>query len=473
MDTKLSFSRILSRLAFLTILFFAIFFPKVTSSETAPVIEFFKSRVFSGWLIALSLIVAVIWVIFRNKQLSPDFALEIEEEVKESRGGNGLASAPFSPTLTFFNLMGWINVKSPNKECVVIDGKKIISKTSWFFAPMRLVGKPMNARRVLLNPDPLSVSEDGKTLDHYDLTLNTTISYRVIDPVYVSSLSDPLKELTDFIKGRIVEIIGKKDLVALILNENDNRKELTETLIRSHPVFDNYSACVIKIDPTGDSKIMEIKRKINEAILDKDRVSLEGENTYLTAQYDLKVEQLKAQLQEDVKQRDFERTMQLQEMTANYEMMREAFQAVAQVCAITVNPSSAIKEIESLILNVRKQPEPILIDAPKKKLIDSELEMLESVRVSFGITDYKVNPHAEKTDQPGIARFEAKDLVIEMKCPANYPQDGPVVCLVTPSTTKNLNISWFPNSNLTYALSVGLTQAKLIQEGYIQEEKIS
>lgn len=468
MKQEISFFRILTRISFLVVLFLAVSQPNLSDPDPEPFFRFIKSKPPSYWLILFLSVVIILWLahnLTKQRKIisseSPDFALEIEEAVKEARGGNGLASAPFSPTLGFLNLVGWINVKSPQKECVVIDGVKVIERTQLFFAPMRLFGKPINARRVLLNPDPLTVSEDGKTLDHYDLTLNLTVSYSVIDPTYVSSLSDPLKEFTDFVKGRIVEIIGKNEVIPLIQNETENRRELTEKISQSLPVKGHYQASVIKTDPTGDNKILEIKRKIKEETLSQEKYDLEGRNKVATAGYDLQIKQMNAEFDEVLKQKEFDRVKQLREMEANYEMLRDIFQAVAQISAVSGNASGALKEIRSLISQTSQQPMTLLINSAEKSLIEREIDSINSNREKFKFKDFEVNSNSQKADHPGSARFTFEDKIIEMNCPVNYPIDGPEIVLKAGSNSKKLNIQWFPNSNLLYALSAAINQAKL------------
>lgn len=468
MKKETPFLRFLLRIAFLVILFLAISQSNLSDPNPAPFFSFIKSKTPFFWISIFLIVIVIFWFtqnLTKSERMtipgSPDFTLEIEDAVREDRGGNGLASAPFSPTLRFLNLFGWINVKSPKKECVVIDGVKVIKETEWFFAPMRLLGKPINAHRVLLNPDPLTVSEDGKTLDHYDLTLHLTLSYSVIDPIYVSSVSDPLKELTDFVKGRIVEIIGKKEVIPLIQNESDNTQELTELISQSLPVKGHYQVSVIKTDPTGDNKILEIKRKIKEETMSQEMYEKEGKNKVEVAKYELQIKQMNADFEEVIKQKDFERVKQLQEMEANYEVLRGVIQAVAQISAVHGNASAAIKEIRSLITQTKEPSTPLLINSNKKSLIEREIDSIKLSKDNFGFIDYEVKPNLQKADHPGDARFIFEDMIIEMKCPLNYPLEGPAIVLKADSTIKQLNIQWFPNSNLLYALSAALNQEKL------------
>jgi len=201
MKKPMPYLKVVARVLFLGLVFWAVIAPKLSSPDPGRFLSGIKQISVATWITLFLLFLAILWLYYNLKQATfsaesqntPDFIQSIEEAVKENNGGNGLASAPFNPTLKWFNLFGWINVKEPEKEAVVIDGIKTIKKTQLYFAPMRLLGKPLNARRVLLSPSPLvDIKANGLTSDELDLTLVITVKYSVINPAYVASLSAPL-----------------------------------------------------------------------------------------------------------------------------------------------------------------------------------------------------------------------------------------------------------------------------------------
>ena len=209
---SLSFGRIVARVVFVVALFLVLAAPQLNAPEPGPVFaelqKLLKPISVLGWLL---IIVAISFGIFFLDGLqsrravslggtsvtgnAPAVTLPISEAVNPSHGGNGLASAPFRPFLSFLTIAGWLEIKEPDKECLVIDTQYLVRRTQFYIAPMRLLGKPLTGRRVLLSPAPLNdVSAKALTKDQLELTLVVSVKYDVANPAYVASLQAPLTE---------------------------------------------------------------------------------------------------------------------------------------------------------------------------------------------------------------------------------------------------------------------------------------
>jgi len=269
----------------------------------------------------------------------------IVEAVKSQHGGNGLATASYTPSLKFMRILGWLAVRDPDKECIVIDGKHVIKSTQLYFAPMLLIGKPVNARRILLSPTPLEdIKATALTSDQLELTLVVSVKYSVSDPVYVASLSAPISELTNLITGVVVELIHGHTLEDIIKDDGTLRQMLKQKLGESITIKNFFKIDeVLKALPTGDERIIEIIRKTREAIQKQALIEQEGENKVRAADFDLAIKKAEARLKEEFDQRQHKREMEMLRMQQEYEAVRELMRTIAQVAASGVNPKPAIK----------------------------------------------------------------------------------------------------------------------------------
>ena len=469
MNSSKTFTQITSRALFILIIFLAVFGPRLSTENPGPILKSIKSIPILVWMILFLIFLLIVWLQQNMKQASLElethdvgFNLQIDKAVKIENGGNGLASAPFSPLLKWLNLFGWIEVKDYEKECVVIDGTLIIQKTQFFFAPMRLLGKPMNARRVLLHPSPLvDIKGDALTSDRYDLSLIVSVKYSVIDPCYVASLSEPLSELIDTIKGKIVEEIHGNELLEIIKDEGELCQELNRQLKQTQVVKNHYDIEVIKAEPTGNAKIIEIIRQKREELARKELYEQEGENKRIIARHDLEIDRLRAELDDEFTNREFRRQKEILKLSSEYEILREMTRAIAQIAASGLNPSSAIKEIRSLftderIVEVQSLPEPT-----SRNLIEIEQENLENMCEKVGIISFDVQPDSEAFNRPGEATIHFEEFSIEIVCPPEYPTNSPYVYVRNnEDVLEEIIIPWYSGSNLCDATTSALLKVR-------------
>jgi hypothetical protein len=299
MNSQITYGRLLARAVFILTVFGLVSLPQIRSENPAPAFAQMRDLVslipIPLWFVIILIFLAVLWAIMNIRyssirsafEQSPTERISISEVVKPEKGGNGLTSISYSPTLRLFNTLGWLEVKDPDKECIVIDGKHVIKKTRLYFAPMLLFGKPVNARRILLSPPPLvDVKATALTNDQLELTLVVSVKYFVEDPVYVAKLSEPISELNNLMAGVIVEQIHGKTLVDIVKDEGSLRINLKNKLNESSSIKSYFKIEeVLKAIPTGDERIIEIIRQTKQAIQRQALVEQEGINKELLADF--------------------------------------------------------------------------------------------------------------------------------------------------------------------------------------------
>ncbi len=474
MKKPMPYLKVVARVLFLGLVFWAVIAPKLSSPDPGRFLSGIKQISVATWITLFLLFLAILWLYYNLKQATfsaesqntPDFIQSIEEAVKENNGGNGLASSPFNPTLKWFNLLGWINVKEPEKEAVVIDGIKTIKKTQLYFAPMRLLGKPLNARRVLLSPSPLvDIKANGLTSDELDLTLVITVKYSVINPAYVASLSAPLSELKDIITGTLIEQIHSSTLEDIVKDDGTLRLAIKAQLDTSSTIINNYKIeGVLKALPTGDERIIEIIRQTREAYQKKALLTQEGQNKVIAAGYDIEIEKAKVTLQEEIKQLQFEREKELLKLTSEFQVMQETMRSIAQIAASGVSPAAALKEIRTLFVEREQEPIQALLRHSDEPLIKIEQEQLQSISEKFGFKSFILEPYPGKNEQPGKAVIVLDDYSILLNCSPEYPSVPPTVQMKIEGISPiELIVAWFSGSNLGDAVTSAILQARSLQ----------
>lgn len=477
MNILTHFKKGISRTLFVVIIFFALFGQKMYSPKPGVFLSAIKNISVPIWILLIILYLAGFWLILNLKNANSEeeqgrkqkTGLSVEEAVMEKNGGNGLASAPFDPKLPFFNLAGWINIKEFGKEAIVIDGQTTIKKTQLLFAPMRLIGRPLNARRVLLSPPPLiDINASASTKDRWDLTLVVSIKYLVLDPAYVASLSGPLAELTNKITGTLIEQIHSSNLDEIVIDDGSLRQAIKDKLNASITLKDNYYVEeILKALPTGDERIIEIIRQTREALQKAALVDQEGQNKLRAAGYDLEIKKGNALLDEEIKQRDFIRERELLKMQSEFQVMQETMRSVAQIAASGMNASSALKEIRGLFLDQQKGVIQALPPAPKEEefpLIETERKLLESISDKFSVQQIELVPDSKNESRPGKGVITLEGYTIYLDCSENYPIEPPKVQIKKDGLSKtDLVIAWYSGSNLSDAVTSAILQARLIK----------
>ena len=395
----------------------------------------------------------------------PKEKLSISEVVKPQNGGNGLASVAYSPTLPYMGIFGWLEVKDPDKECIVVDGKYKLKRTQLFFAPMVLFGKPINARRILLSPPPLEdIKGTAITKDRLELTLLVSVKYSITNPVYIASLSAPLSELNNLITGVIVEQIHAHTLEDIVIDDGTLRSMLEKRISESSSIKNNFKIDeVLKAIPTGDERIIEIIRQTKEATQKQALIEQEGQNRVKMANFDIDIKKKEAQLKEDYDQKQHNREMEMLRMQQEYESVREIMRAIAQVVASGVNPAPAVREIRSILSQTRAEPSPKLpkVVVEITDLIHKEQNNLESVQSKLGYKSFEIQPCEEKIDQPGCVTIQLDNYSVKIDCTSEYPDVAPQVFIQRDSgNTSNVTIPWYAGSNLVDAATAAVMQER-------------
>lgn len=476
MKLSLPYTKLVSRFFFILIILAILFAPKISSDDPSPFFSKLRNLLHSQsiwiWILIIAVILFLLWLLSNlnkigasdNQNASPAISLPIGEVVKIANGGSGLASALFRPELKWLNLVGWIDVKDPEKECVIIDGKRTIRSTELFFAPMRLIGKPINARRVLLSPSPLEdIQGKALTSDQLELTLVVSIKYSVVNPIYVASLSAPLSELTDQIIGVLVEQIHANTLEGIVRDDGKLRQAIKDQLQKSDGIRDHYRIDgVLKALPTGDERIIEIIRKTKEAITKQALIEQEGQNKIIEADYNHVIKRAEADIQDEYNQRQHVRDLEIQRLKQEYETLLEFTRSIAQIAASGINPGPAIKEIRTLFTE-SKPATPLALPKPTtSSLLEAERANLALIGDKVGIKSISVQPAQHNNEQPGKTTVTLDNFSILMDCPADYPANPPHVQInFGEGDAAEIAVPWYAGSNLGDALVAAVMQARV------------
>jgi hypothetical protein len=462
MKQAISFERLLSRISFVLLLLGLVSAPQLLSENPGPIFSQVRSLLLSIslpiWILIIFIAIAIMWAITnlqkatgaQPRDQSSVEALPISEVVKSHHGGNGLASVAYIPTLKFLRIIGWIAVKDPDKECIVIDGKHVIRQTKLYAAPMLLLGKPINARRILLSPPPLEdIKATALTSDQLNLTLVVSVKYSIIKPAYVASLSAPLTELNNLLTGVIVEQVHTNTLEDIVKDDGTLRSLLKQKLGESPSIKDYFKIDeVLKALPTGDERIIEIIRQTKEALQKQALIEQEGQNRARVADFDLAIKKAETQLKDEFDQKQHDREMEMLHMQQEYEAMRELMRTIAQVAASGVNPGPAIREIRSVLSQAQPKAKPSL---PKpvpesSDLISSERGKLEALQEKIGFSSFNIQPFEGSPTQPGCVEVIFPDYTLMIDCTADYPTVAPRVSLLrgqgNPSEITNPMVYW-------------------------------
>jgi hypothetical protein len=478
MNSQITYGRLLARAVFILTVFGLVSLPQIRSENPAPAFAQMRDLIslipIPLWFVIILILLAVLWAIMNIRyssitnaiEQSPTERISISEVVKPEKGGNGLTSISYSPTLRLFNTLGWLEVKDPDKECIVIDGKHVIKNTRLFFAPMMLFGKPVNARRILLSPPPLvDVKATALTSDQLELTLVVSVKYFVENPVYVAKLSEPIPELNDLIAGVIVEQIHGKTLVDIVKDEGSLRINLKNKLNESSSIKSYFKIEeVLKAIPTGDERIIEIIRQTKQAIQRQALVEQEGINKELLADFDLAIKKKEAELQEEFIEKQHARDLELLHIQQEYEAIHELMRAIAQIAASGINPSPAIREIRSILSQTTPAPLPSLPESVPETLdlFHQEQKNLESIQEKIGFESFEIQPLEGKTDHPGSVVIQFDDFKLKIDCSAGYPSAAPQVFLhKNNDEISNITIPWFVGSNLIDVITTAVMQTRV------------
>jgi hypothetical protein len=210
--------------------------------------------------------------------------LSIEKAVTREQGGNGLASRPEWVNFKWV-VIGWIIVPTPMLECVVADGRWVIRHTRIYVTPLRLVGRPMSLRRVLLKPTVREISNVvALSQDSWQVSLDIRLTYQVKNPRRVLT-EDPLAELDSHVRGGIGEQL-RAFSHAEIAADRGSLREAIETRLRGSRVLDGFSISDVNVVTIrSDERRLELVRQKELARGEKDLTELRGQNMLLQANY--------------------------------------------------------------------------------------------------------------------------------------------------------------------------------------------
>jgi hypothetical protein len=486
MNEPLPFRRVVARTAFVLLLLYIVAAPQLRSDNPGPgfdtVADWTTSMSLLDWLLigfAILALLAVFTTISRLRYQNKMTATQVErnpaadrpisEAVKATLGGNGLASEPVEPYLAFFDLAGWIQIKEPDKECLVIDAKYVIRNTRLYAAPLRLLGKPISARRVLLSPAPLNdVSAEALTADHLNLTLKVSVKYTVADPAYVAGLEDPLSELNNLLTGASAEYIRSQTLEGIVRDDGTLRRDLKRRMEESETIRSRYHVIeVLKALPTGDERMIEIIRQTREAIQRQALVEQESKNLQVAADYELAARRAREELRDEFEQRQHVRDLELNHLHNQFELQREVMRSIAAIAASGINPTAAIREIRSLVLEDRREeldalPNDVVITDEQ---IDVERRSLERIQTALAIRQFALEPVPGSPGKPASARIDLDDFSVLINCPIGYPSQEPSVRIRLGENGETpIIVPWREGSNLADATTAAVMQARIMIE---------
>lgn len=359
--------------------------------------------------------------------------MAIQDAVNQS-GGNGLCSPAFQPPLDFLIVFGWQNVEQ-GVEALVCNGE-VIPHTKLKSDFLRLIGRRSFFRRVLLKPAPLTIISEALSKDELKVSLEITVKYEVKDPVYVSSLQDPIAELSNMLEGVTAECIRAKTSNELVGSQGNLREWLLERLSPSALIKDKYTINdVLKVIPTIDELYIEVRRQTNEAILKKGLVDADGENRKIEAKYNLDIKRQEVELQTQIDQKEHERVMEKLELEKRAEVAKTAIAALGQVAGSGIDPTRLAREvIGNLVDPLANHKHTIqLTEGEVESNIlprlgtsshpqEAESKAIESIMGKVGIQTFEIMPSGNNI---GGAIIQTPTFDIIFKCTEQYPADRP------------------------------------------------
>lgn len=174
--------------------------------------------------------------------------------------------------------MAYLNVET-GARCYVVDGTKKIEKNGFVF---KWPFSNPTVKVVILNPTPLQIILENlqvgldreRGLRNIMSKVVLSVSYRIKDPVKVSSKDEPLKTLENSIKGCFIEYFKNtqphdiKGGVRSSYIESDFYREITDIFAIndiSITAAEQSSFLVDTIDPT-ESKIIENLKEVSKSL---------------------------------------------------------------------------------------------------------------------------------------------------------------------------------------------------------------
>jgi hypothetical protein len=386
-------------------------------------------------------------------------------------GGNGLSSPAFRPTFGFLGTIGWRHVEK-GTEAVVCDGQ-LIESTRLARDLRAIIGHRQFIRRVLLNPEPLEATAEALTSDQLHASLQVSIKYRVIDPVHVASTAAPVAELTNAAQGVLSEFIRSKKLTELIEDSQGlARDELRNRLAASSAVAGHFEIIeVLKALVSGDEGLVDVGRKVRVAEAEADLVDAEGRNAVAQALFDIEIAQGKAELEDELAQREHRRRMETLRAEQQGEVAREAIRTMGQVLSAgmdgaplreLISGSQAASGSRMEWLRPRELEQDLSSAGSETKrptTVQDEEAALDSIVPGVGAVAYDVYASGERITG---ATLQMRGYEIVFTCDEDYPRTGPVATVrFADGSTRQLETGWIPGFSRVLAQTVPLIVAKI------------
>lgn len=459
-----NYRRAFAKVVFLVLLLAAMAAPKLLSAEPALGFAQFRSMVrrtaapvwIGIWVgAALALLIAMG---VRRAQIAAKSTeggkaaqiqgLPIQEAVSQTHNGNGLVSDAFPLILPWREIAGWVKVEE-KVECLTINGTRVKRRTHFRIDPMRLIGKPSSARRVLLAPAPQVIpTVEALSKDKWTTRIDATITLRVRDPIKMLA-ARPFEDLSHLAQGVIGEHIRSNDYEELLSDTGDMRHAL-EARLRDSPTLQGLEIIEVPIKVTADERMLETRRLEEIQRQMRTLVQLQGENKLTEAEYQIQIREMEARLGQWMKQQEHERDMERRTAELEAEMLQGLVAAIAEIAASGLDPAGAIREIRKLMprTDSEQQHEPeaeLLTDT----ILARETRALEENQQELGVTALSLEPNPNQPTNPGRVRMVFHGFVLVVDCPDDYPESAPLV-RVEPDNDEpfDLGVPWQPGGRL-------------------------
>ncbi len=353
-------------------------------------------------------------------------------------GGNGLASPAFqTPSLGFFNLMGWSHVEQ-GTEALICDGE-VITATNLNRDLARMIRHKQFMRRVILHPPPLEVSVDALTADSLQAGLSISFGYTVVDPAYVASMAAPLRELSNVAQGVVAEYIRSKTLEELVTDEGTTREALQARLSASRSLAGYYEIVEVhKALPHGDERLIAAAIAAQIARANKALIEAQGENALVQAGTDDQIARTKAELANEIAENEHRRAMEQIKLTEQGQTLRAVVDAVGKAHAAGIPTDMSVL---GNLLGAFTQPgihvesgwpatqnavePPQQLPEGKRDNAAREREALASIADDLGILTFDVVEFESGAISGATVQFRDCELVFT--CSKDYPSVAPLV----------------------------------------------
>ena len=187
----------------------------------------------------------------------------------------------------------------------------------------------------------------------------------------------------------------------------------------------------------------------------------------MEAEYEVLIEQAKAEVRDEFTQRQHVREMEMSRMQQEFEVQREFVRTIGVIAASGINPAAAMREIQSLMLGVKREgPANILPerDAGEDR-VSFERQSLKQIQSRLGIKEFDVQPHHQYPSQPGLVEVEFGDFTVLMQCTEDYPRSAPLVQLsLGRHDAVSVTVPWREGGNLVDATTAAVMQARTMTD---------